>query len=62
MWQRKCARAIYLVVSGDKIRDVFIHSFESLETLERYAKRLDDFQLASMVRTVREYARILPMT
>ncbi|NQU14697.1 MAG: ATP-dependent helicase [Desulfobacteraceae bacterium] len=44
----------------DRIRDPLIQSFENLEALERYAKQLDDFQLASMTRVVREYARILP--
>jgi len=44
----------------DRIRDPFIHSFESLDSLDIYAKDLDDFQLSGMVKVVREYARILP--
>jgi hypothetical protein len=45
---------------NDKIRDRFIQSFQSLEALETYAKDLDDFQLAGMVKVVREYAHVLP--
>ncbi len=44
----------------DKIRDTFIQSFESLDSLEIYTRDLDDFQLAGMAKVVREYARILP--
>jgi F-box protein 18 (helicase) len=44
----------------DKIRDPFIQSFKSLEALETYARDLDDFQLAGMVKVVREYAHVLP--
>ena len=44
----------------DKIRDPFIQSFESLNSLEICARGLDDFQLAGMAKIVREYARILP--
>lgn len=45
---------------NDKIRDRFIQSFKSLEVLETYARDLDDFQLAGMVKVVREYAHVLP--
>jgi superfamily I DNA/RNA helicase len=45
---------------NDKIRDRFIQSFMSLEALETYARDLDDFQLSSMVKVVREYAHVLP--
>ena len=44
----------------DKIRDPFIQSFESLDSPEVYSRDLDDFQLAGIVKVVREYARILP--
>lgn len=44
----------------DKIRDPFIQSFKSLEALETYARDLDDFQLAGMIKLVREYAHVLP--
>jgi F-box protein 18 (helicase) len=44
----------------DKIRDPFVQSFKSLEALETYARDLDDFQLAGMVKVVREYAHVLP--
>lgn len=44
----------------DKIRDPFIQSFDTLEALETYARDLDDFQLTSMAKVVREYARVLP--
>lgn len=44
----------------DKIRDPFIQSFKSLEALETYARDLDDFQMTSMAKVVREYARVLP--
>jgi F-box protein, helicase, 18 len=44
----------------DKIRDSFIQSFKELESLETYAKDLDDFQLAGIAKVVRQYARLLP--
>ena len=44
----------------DRIRDPFIHSFESLGSLDKYASDLDDFQLSSMVKVVKEHSRILP--
>lgn len=44
----------------DKIRDPFLQSFKNVETLETYAKELDDFQLGSMVKVVRDYAQVLP--
>jgi superfamily I DNA/RNA helicase len=44
----------------DRIRDSFIQSFKELESLETYARDLDDFQLAGIVKVVRQYARILP--
>ncbi|MDD5205400.1 MAG: AAA family ATPase [Desulfobacterales bacterium] len=44
----------------DKIRDSFIQSFRELESLETYARDLDDFQLAGIAKVVRQYARILP--
>ena len=44
----------------DRIRDPFIHSFESLDVLDNYARDVDDFQLSGMVKVVKEYARILP--
>ncbi len=53
---------VYWLSKGehDKIRDPFIQSFENLDSLEVYARDLDDFQLAGMVKVVREYARLLP--
>ena len=44
----------------DRIRDPFIHSFDSLGSLDKYAKDLDDFQLSSMLKVVKEHSRILP--
>ena len=44
----------------DRIRDPFIHSFDSLGSLDKYARDLDDFQLSSMVKVVKEHSRILP--
>jgi F-box protein, helicase, 18 len=44
----------------DRIRDPFIHSFDSLGSLDKYARDLDDFQLSSMIRVVKEHSRILP--
>lgn len=44
----------------DRIRDSFIQSFRELESLETYARDLDDFQLAGIAKVVRQYARILP--
>ena len=53
---------VYWVSEGeqDKVRDPFIQSFEHLDALENHARDLDDFQLAGMVKVVREYARVLP--
>ncbi len=53
---------VYWLSEGkqDKIRDPFIQSFESLDSLEIYARNLDDFQLTGMAKVVKEYARILP--
>jgi len=45
---------------NDRIRDPFIHSFDSLGSLDKYAGDLDDFQLSSMVKVVKEHSRILP--
>ncbi len=44
----------------DKIRDPFSQPFESLDSLETYNRELDDFQLAGIVKVIREYTRILP--
>jgi superfamily I DNA/RNA helicase len=44
----------------DKIGDSFTQSFKELESLETYARDLDDFQLAGIVKVVRQYARLLP--
>ena len=44
----------------DRIQDPFIHSFESLDVLDNYARDVDDFQLSGMVKVVREYSRNLP--
>lgn len=53
---------VYWLPEGEneKIWDPFIQSFESLDSLEIYARDLDDFQLAGMAKVVREYTRILP--
>jgi hypothetical protein len=53
---------VYWLSEGEneKIRDQFIQSFESLDSLEVYARDLDDFQLTGMAKVVREYTRILP--
>ena len=44
----------------DRIWDRFIQSFESLDSLDIYARDLDDFHLAGMIKVVREYAHLLP--
>ena len=44
----------------NRIRDPFIHSFESLDSLDNHARDVDDFQLSGMVKVVKEYAPILP--
>lgn len=44
----------------DRIHDSFIQSFKELESLEAYARDLDDFQLAGIVKVVRQYTRLLP--
>ena len=44
----------------EKIRDPFIQSFKSLESLEIFARDLDVFQLTSMAKVIREYAHVLP--
>lgn len=36
------------------------HDFERLDSLEKHARDMDDFQLDGMVKVVREYARVLP--
>ena len=53
---------VYWLSEGEneKIRDQFIQSFESLDSLEVYARDLDDFQLTGMANVVREYTQILP--
>lgn len=43
-----------------RIRNPFIHSFETLDALDAYADDMDDSQLSGMVKVVKEYARILP--
>lgn len=53
---------VYYLSEGEqnKIRDPFIQSFKSLDSLEVYSRDLDDFQLAGLAKVVREYARLLP--
>jgi F-box protein, helicase, 18 len=45
---------------NDRIRDPFIQSFDSLNSIEKYAQDLDDFQLSSVVKIVKEHASSLP--
>lgn len=44
----------------NEIRDPFIRTFNTIDSLEKYASDLDDFQISSMIRVVRDYAHMLP--
>jgi superfamily I DNA/RNA helicase len=48
---------VYRLFRGqkDKIRDVFIGSFDSLQQLEEYSESMNDFPLAGMAQIVKKY-------
>ena len=53
---------VYQLHSGEKekIRDELIQSFDSLDQLDKYAEKMEDFQLANMSQVVKQYASQFP--
>ena len=46
--------------NNEKIRDLFIKSFKTLEHLEHHASEMDDREFSQMAKVVRDYAKDLP--
>lgn len=44
----------------EKIRDELIQSFDSLDQLDKYAEKMEDFQLANMSQVVKQYSTEFP--